>query len=78
MAKQKMKKRPPGADWCVTGINRLNGLREVISSPCKKETALELCKKQVRIAPGKRAYTYPKIGRVENYPPYFRELSFEF
>lgn len=62
-------KRPPGADWCVTGINRLSRVREVITPPCQKAKAVELCKKQVEIEPGKRAWTYPKIGRVENYPP---------
>lgn len=55
--------------WCVTGVSRLTGERVVISSPCSRENAIGLVGKELRIPPKKRCYIYPKIGRVDNYPP---------
>lgn len=48
--------------YCVTGINRLTGEREIISPPCSYENANTIRARLMATKPQKRAYTRPQTA----------------
>lgn len=62
-------KRPPGADWCVTGINRLSRVREVITPPCQKAKAVSCVKSKLRLSRGNGRGRTRKSGVLRITPP---------
>lgn len=64
-----MKKLIKGHDWCVTGINKLTKIREVITVPLSKDLAEQCRKSLADKKPKDREYLRPLVEKRINYPP---------
>ena len=57
----------------VTAINRLTRERESVTSPCSKDKAIKILKREKKKAADRRSWIYPKL---ETFVP--QEISLEF
>lgn len=57
--------------YVVTGISRLTGERETVSTPHTKEETISLCRKWKKIRARKRAFLWLKVEPFT--PPCFRK-----